>query len=1115
MSVSEHWSVLSARHHHLCVLSVLCCLRAFGSVQAEERWIPVGPFDGGTVSAIHVVEGQTSTVWIGVFSQLKWQSPSAIYRSSSKGETWTPIMVPRDWNWFEISAICTDAASPSKVYAATRGGGVLGSSDGGKSWPHASLAGKDVRTLVLVPGSPFNTLYAGTWGTGVFRSTDGGSSWEPVNNGLDTPEILFLMIDSANQSTIYAGTRSGVWRSNNEGDSWKSVSRGLPDQGISCFAVGPADSSILYAGGLKGSLFRSNDKGENWQDISISLTDSTVMSITVERSDPQTVYAGTRGGGVFRSRDAGNTWTAANSGLSHWEVEVLVSDADHPSTIYAGFRDGGMYRSADGGEHWEEVNHGLSAVGMGPLAINPFDPFVIYAGSETGLYRSTDQGMTWEEIDSGLTHPDVSVLKIDPVHPANIYAGTWGGGMFRSSNGGDTWTEINSGITNKLVQSAAIDPSNPSKVYVATRGGMFQSTDYGESWKAINNGLPANLRAVKIHPLDHSTLFAGVWGNGVYKSTDGGKSWKASSAGSTFFKYARVVSFTFDPVDPAILYAATWGDGMYRTQDGGESWGQLPLPSQERRYAVVAISPVVPSNLYTNPWREGVLGSSNRGDTWKDFNVGMSVGSVSTLQFDPVIPFLLWATTYGGGVLRIELESARHYYAQFGNGANQLFSQVILFNGDETTQASALIRLRDSDGQPLSVTINGDFKKGDFNAEVPASGLRVFRTDGNGPASVGSATVYSDRPLEGVILFGGEIGVAGVGTSTPLENGFLAPVEASVVDGINTGIAMVNLNQESVAIDLELCDRDGQSLSEARVTLDGLGHLAAFANEFEWNQDVDLADFQGLLKASAPPGLAATVIQTRPGELATMPVASRLPDVGEIYSRAQPGLPQEDNQENELYFPQFGDGEGQLFSQILLINRDETHEAQTTLSLLNDDGLPLEVDLNEQWVSGTTDIIVPAGGMVVLQTDGKGDLTTGSATVTSDRPLAGVVLFGGITGVAGVGASQALSRGFLAPMERSNSSRINTGIAIMNLEAYEVALDLTLMNEEGAPLTEAQVMLPEKGHLARFPNQILWNDSVDLSSFQGLLKVHSSGRIAATVIQTRPGRLATMPVAAR
>ena len=71
--------------------------------------------------------------------------------------------------------------------------------------------------------------------------------------------------------------------------------------------------------------------------------------------------------------------------------------------------------------------------------------------------------------------------------------------------------------------------------------------------------------------------------------------------------------------------------------------------------------------------------------------------------------------------------------------------------------------------------------------------VRVLETDGLGEVKVGSVTVASDRPLAGVILFGGGIGTAGVGSSRLLPVGLLAAMESDSSNGINAGIPVVNL----------------------------------------------------------------------------------------------------------------------------------------------------------------------------------------------------------------------------------------------------------------------------------------------------------------------------------
>ena len=456
------------------------------------------------------------------------------------------------------------------------------------------------------------------------------------------------------------------------------------------------------------------------------------------------------------------------------------------------------------------------------------------------------------------------------------------------------------------------------------------------------------------------------------------------------------------------------------------------------------------------------------------------------------------------------------YFAQFGKGGG-LFSQIILFNPDGEKPARGRITLKKDNGELLTVGLNGQAVAGVKDITVPPFGLGVYHTDTSGPAVSGSVHVLSDRLLAGVVNFGGVVGLAGVGDSLPTTNGFRAPIETDTAAAINTGIAITNLGNETVTVDLKLCDSDGEVLASAQIELPMMGHSARFVNEIQWDQTIDFSNFFGLLKVAAEGTLAATAIQSRPGEFVTLPVAPTfLGDLSVASSSQVAATPQTPIAEldEKLYFAHFGDGQG-LSSQIVLMNLDENLDATTKILLKDDSGQPLSVDLNGSDVAGETNLTIPAGGVRVLRTDGLGDLTVGSVTVCSDTQLAGVILFAGSFGVAGVGSSEVQSLGFVAPVESNTADLINTGIAFMNLESEEVTADLQLCDPDGNVLATAQITLPAMAHRARFLNELNWDPEVNLTAFQGLLKasVPGNNRIAATVIQTRPNQFSTNPVA--
>ena len=169
--------------------------------------------------------------------------------------------------------------------------------------------------------------------------------------------------------------------------------------------------------------------------------------------------------------------------------------------------------------------------------------------------------------------------------------------------------------------------------------------------------------------------------------------------------------------------------------------------------------------------------------------------------------------------------------------------------------------------------LNGPDVEGELEVTILAGGFRRFKTDGQGPISVASVTVTSDAPLAGVVVLGGSIGLAGVGSSDALDNGFRAPMETNTAGNINTGIAVMSLASDQLTLDLQLCDKDDNPVASDQISLAGMGQLAKFVTEFNWYKAPDFSDFEGTLKVTATGRIAATVIQTRPDQFATPPVS--------------------------------------------------------------------------------------------------------------------------------------------------------------------------------------------------------------------------------------------------
>ncbi|MEJ2145839.1 MAG: hypothetical protein P8020_11950, partial [Acidobacteriota bacterium] len=435
------------------------------------------------------------------------------------------------------------------------------------------------------------------------------------------------------------------------------------------------------------------------------------------------------------------------------------------------------------------------------------------------------------------------------------------------------------------------------------------------------------------------------------------------------------------------------------------------------------------------------------------------------------------------------------HFAQFATGGG-LFSEMLLMNLDPEEEADVEVEFHGSDGEALSFPLGGDVVVGQTYLSIPPLGMRVLQMDGSGALAGGSSHVRSTKELAGVLIFGGSFGLAGVGNSASLDNGFLAPMESNAAAEINTGIAVANLESEETTLHLRLLGPSGTELATSTEPLDPNGQKAVFLNELGWSPQVDLSDFQGLIEVTSSGRTAATVLQTRPRQYATMPVVSRSL-IGST---------------GDLNFAQFATGGG-LFSEMTLLNLDQQNDAQLDIAFRNFEGDPLSFQLDNSLVQGSLQVSVPASGMRILRTTGSGS-AVGSARVSSNRSIAGVLVFGGAFGLAGVGSGEELQE-FAAPMEKIASAGIDTGIAVMNLENRAVSLNVRLRNLEGQQLAPADETLAARGQRAVFVGEFSWSPALDLRNFQGVLEVTADGNVAVTVLQLRPGQYATMPVVAR
>lgn len=281
-----------------------------------------------------------------------------ILRSLDGGETWAEVR--RFGGSIDAFDVEIDPLVPTRIYAGTRGDGLLRSSDQGATWAILDVGvylTPWIRTMTIVPGPP-PSLFVGTYSGGVFRSLDGGRTWKRRNKGLGTGNIRLLASAPSSGQVLYAGTWDGVYRSFDGGSSWSLGGVGLRDKDITALVVDPQRPGWLYAADHH-HVFRSQDAGDSWRTIRFLSSNEVAEDLAVDPTDPASVYLLTRTH-IEISRDYGDSWIQDSVGLPTWSQRALTMAPDRPSVLFVGGTQG-VYKSRDNGSTWEPANGGMCA----------------------------------------------------------------------------------------------------------------------------------------------------------------------------------------------------------------------------------------------------------------------------------------------------------------------------------------------------------------------------------------------------------------------------------------------------------------------------------------------------------------------------------------------------------------------------------------------------------------------------------------------------------------------------------------------------------------------------------------------------------------------------------
>ena len=289
------------------------------------------------------------------------------------------------------------AAAVVVVFAGMLTGLVLLANSAGRQEPISELALADYRSLSSSSSSSRELilLHAG----GLLRSSDGGRTWREGGMRIETNTVTGVA-----DGFLVAGNGM-VWSGSDGGIVAIDITRAgmvTPLRALASDATAPDRVAAVDA---VGGLFFSQDGGFSWERLpSVVPGSTTAVSIM---ADQQLFFLATLDQGVLAG-DGATGWSSANGFVNGALPTIRINDIGYdpdsgdtyedPSgrrfqgALYVA-TDVGLYKSVDAGGSWRGLNlPGEVAI----LDVSSGDPPAITVVDSRGrTYRSLDAGVTW------------------------------------------------------------------------------------------------------------------------------------------------------------------------------------------------------------------------------------------------------------------------------------------------------------------------------------------------------------------------------------------------------------------------------------------------------------------------------------------------------------------------------------------------------------------------------------------------------------------------------------------------------------------------------------------------------------------------------------------------
>lgn len=520
--------------------------------------------------------------------------------------------------------IAVDPNNGSIIFAGGRTGGMIKSTDGGKTWESVSsfpitstTNNNGINCILFDPSSAKDgvtqKIYASVSAKGdeagnLFVSEDAGSTWKKLDNSITNFMVQRMKLDSKGNLYVCYINNEGPWncamgtiyRYNTDGTADKI---GPSNDSFGDIVIDPNDDNRLVAvtsgmwerqanGAYGDKFYTSTDGGKTWKNVLESMAmDVNGMpwiegcaihwcsSLAMNPFNANQIMVNS-GNGVF---SCDNIWDETpkfyfdSLGIEETVPEDIITMEGYPLISAVGDYDGFVHEDifTPATRHQDMIGSTTSIT----IAAQNRDCWAKVGGDEKSmaLTYTTDGGKTWNKITNSpeegkvfykgkiALNADGSVLVWSPSNGTKAY---W------TDNWGETWNVVD-GIVGSNIYLIG-DPSNASYVYGCGSSVFYTSTDGGKTF-ARNSAISPSFRRLCVDPHNEGTVYIAN-GAGLMVTKDYGKTAELVPG----IKYCEAVGLgkAKNDGDPLVIYV--WGTpidgdkpGLYMSEDNGGTWVRI------------------------------------------------------------------------------------------------------------------------------------------------------------------------------------------------------------------------------------------------------------------------------------------------------------------------------------------------------------------------------------------------------------------------------------------------------------------------------------------------------------------------------------------------------------